>query len=131
MSLNDIDDSRDGMARYLERNPCTSFVAEIGGALVGTVMCGHDGRSGYIFHACVAQGYQREGVGARLVEAALAALKAEGITHATLHVLKGNKPGAAFWGKQGFAPFGVLEYHSKDLVPLIWYDPDYLSEESQ
>jgi len=53
MGLNDLDDSREGIARFIARNPRTSFVAEQDGRLIGAIMCGHDGRRGYIYHTCV------------------------------------------------------------------------------
>ena len=44
MRLNDYDDSREGIGRFLSRNPGTCFVAEEEGAIVGVLLCGHDGR---------------------------------------------------------------------------------------
>lgn len=58
MGLNDVDDSREGISRYLERNPKTCFVAEENGRLLGGILSGHDGRRGYIYHTAVAAGEQ-------------------------------------------------------------------------
>ena len=102
MGLNDIDDSREGIARYLRRNPHTSFVAEAEDIIIGVIMCGHDGRRGYIYHTCVASEHRRNGIGARLAEAALDALKAEGISKAALVVFGQNKEGNDFWEHIGF-----------------------------
>ncbi|HPR77475.1 MAG TPA: GNAT family N-acetyltransferase, partial [Candidatus Limiplasma sp.] len=54
IGISDRDDSRDRIARYLARNPSTCFVAEENGRLIGTVLAGHDGRRGFIYHAAVA-----------------------------------------------------------------------------
>ena len=35
MGLNDLDDSREGIERFLKRNPDTCFVAEINGCIAG------------------------------------------------------------------------------------------------
>ena len=44
--IRSVDDSREGVARFLKRNPTTSVVAEQNGRIVGSIMCGHDGRTG-------------------------------------------------------------------------------------
>ena len=78
--LNDKDDSKEGIAKYLKRNPSTSFVAVCEEKVIGVILCGHDGRRGIIQHACVSPLHRREGIGQKLVELALNALKEEGIT---------------------------------------------------
>ena len=78
MGLNDVDDSRDGIGKFLARNPHTCFVAEDGGALLGAIMCGHDGRRAFIYHLAVVQACQRRGIGKALLDAALCALEREG-----------------------------------------------------
>ena len=78
--LNNFDDSREGIEKYLKRNPETSFVAEENGVITGAILCGHDGRRGIIQHMCVSPLYRRRGIGHKLVQRALEALKAEGFT---------------------------------------------------
>jgi len=118
MGLNDIDDSREGIARYLKRNPHTSFVAEAKDIIIGVIMCGHDGRRGFIYHTCVACEYRHNGIGARLAEAALEALKDEGISKAALVVFSQNKEGNDFWEHIGFTMRPDLNYRNKALVNL-------------
>jgi len=118
MGLNNIDDSREGIAKYLERNPRTSFVAELDGGIVGVIMCGNDGRRGYIHHTCVSGEMRRKGLGERLVETALDALKAEGIKKAALSVFEKNDAGNAFWEKIGFTTRPDLVYRNKALAKL-------------
>jgi hypothetical protein len=47
------------LARYLARNPGLSLVADVHGTLVGTLLCGHDGRRGLIHHLVAAHGHRR------------------------------------------------------------------------
>ena len=102
MGLNDLDDSEEGIRRYLERNPDTCFVAEEESAIVGVILSGHDGRRGYIYHTAVAPARQRQGIGARLVGAAVTAMRSAGINKAALVVFGRNEAGNAFWERMGF-----------------------------
>ena len=56
-------DSKDDIARFLERNPGLSFVARDNGQLVGVVLCSHDGRRGYIDQLAVRKSHRRQGIG--------------------------------------------------------------------
>ena len=126
--LNNKDDSKEGIERYLKRNPTTSFVAICGEKVIGVILCGHDGRRGIIQHACVSPDYRRSGVGARLVELALEALKAEQITKVLLVAFKKNEGGNKFWESQGFTLREDLNYRNKALTEMIRIDPDYIKE---
>lgn len=118
MGLNDIDDSREGIARYLKRNPRTCFVAELDGELTGVIMAGHDGRRGYIHHTCVAPELWNNKIGTRLVDASLEALRAEGISKVALVVFGRNERGNGFWERMEFATRPDLVYRNKELVKL-------------
>ena len=122
MGLNNIDDSKEGIAKYLVRNPNTCFVAEKDGEVVGVILCGHDGRRGYIHHTAVAQNEQRNGVGASLLDAAISALECEGIAKAALVVFGKNEKGNAFWDKQGFTTRADLVYRNKAIAELTRLD---------
>ena len=126
--LNDKDDSREGIEKYLKRNPNTSFVAVCEGKVVGVILCGHDGRRGIIQHACVSPDCRREGVGGKLVDLALNALKAEGINKVLLVAFKKNEGGNAFWESQGFTLREDLNYRNKALAEMVRIDPDYTKE---
>ncbi len=126
--LNDKDDSVEGIAKYLKRNPTTSFVATCDEKVVGVLLCGHDGRRGIIQHACVSPDYRRLGIGQKLVSLGLDALKAEGITKVLLVAFKKNEGGNAFWESQGFTLREDLNYRNKALTELIRIDPDYVKE---
>jgi ribosomal protein S18 acetylase RimI-like enzyme len=115
MGLNNLDDSAEGIARYLQRNPTTCFVAEEAGTLIGTILSGHDGRRAFIYHLAVAAPYRRQGIGKALVEAALEALRAEGIHKAALVVMADNAAGNAFWEQLGFTTRPDLVYRNREL----------------
>ncbi|MCL2153383.1 MAG: GNAT family N-acetyltransferase [Oscillospiraceae bacterium] len=118
MGLNNIDDSREGIERYLKRNPRTSFVAELDGELVGVIMAGHDGRRGYIHHTCITPELWNNQIGTRLVETALEALRAEGICKVALVVFERNERGNGFWERMGFTERPDLVYRNKEIIKL-------------
>ena len=122
MGLNNLDDSRDGIARYLERNPETCFVALNGEKIIGVIMAGHDGRRGFIHHTAVAPEHRRRGIAKRLVEAALNALKGLGINKVALLVFERNKDGNEFWEKLGFTARDDVVYRNKALADIIRID---------
>jgi len=122
MGLNNVDDSREGIARYLARNPNTCFVAEEDERLLGVIMAGHDGRRGFIYHTAVSPDARGRGIGTQLANAALNALKAEGISKAALVAFTSNETGNAFWEKMGFEARNDLTYRSCALVEMIRQD---------
>ncbi len=113
MGLNSIDDSRESIARYLQRNPATCFTAKEGKTLAGVILSGHDGRRGFIYHLAVAASYRRQSVGRQLVERAAEALKAEGIAKVALVVMAKNELGNVFWESIGFHQRNDLVYRDK------------------
>ena len=122
MGLNSVDDSREGIARYLARNPGTCFVAEEEGKILGVIMAGHDGRRGFIYHAAVSPQQRGAGIGRLLAERALEALRAEGISKAALVAFTRNEAGSAFWEKLGFEARCDLTYRSCALVNMVRQD---------
>ncbi len=95
-------DAPEHIARYLARNPGLSFVAMDGDHLVGTVLCGHDGRRGYLQHLAVEQAYRGQGIGRALVERVLHALRDAGIRKCHLFVIKENQAAIEFWRHIGW-----------------------------
>ena len=122
MGLNDIDDSEIGIARFLERNPDTCFVAEIDNKIVGVIMVGNDGRRGYIYHTAVHPSYRKQGIGSLLVQTSIEALIPLGISKVALVVFEHNKIGNNFWEKQGFTVRTDITYRNKSLVEMIRID---------
>lgn len=94
-------DSPESMARFLERNPGLSLVAEEGGAVVASVLCGHDGRRGFIYRLAVAPEHRRRGLAAELVRRSLEGLKGAGIERCLLFVQTENEGAKRFWEKLG------------------------------
>lgn len=115
MGLNDVDDSPEGIEKYLKRNPNTCFVAKQSGRVVGVILSGHDGRRGYIHHTAVAMDKRENGIGTALMESALKALKKEGISKVALVAFSKNKIGNDFWEKRGFHAREDLVYRNKAL----------------
>jgi len=118
MGLNDVDDSEAGIKKYILRNPSTCFVAERAGEIVGTVMSGHDGRRGLIYHMAVKESERGQGVGSLLYEHAIEALKNEDIAKVYMMIYKNNDIGNAFWEKRGFAIPEESFYRAKEIAPL-------------
>jgi ribosomal protein S18 acetylase RimI-like enzyme len=102
LTLRDVD-SRDGITRYLARNPGLSFVARDDGRIVGAVLAGTDGRRGYLQHLAVTPSHRGQGVGRGLAERAIEALKAIGIAKCHLMVRQDNAPVRAFWARLGWS----------------------------
>ena len=95
-------DDRQGVARFLARNPGLSRVATDGPAIIGVVMCGQDGRRGYIYHLAVDSAYRRYGLGKRLVNECLDELRKTGVVRDIILVADYNFGGAEFWKRLGW-----------------------------
>ena len=104
VGLHDYSDSREGIAAYLERNPGLSFVATADGVVAGAVLAGHDGRRGYLHHLTVHPDFRRLGIGRRLVDRCLDALREAGIAKCHLFIFNTNESGIAFWESVGWTP---------------------------
>jgi len=122
MGFNNIDDSREGIEKFLIRNPSTNFVAEEEGRIVGIVLAGNDGRRGYVYHMAVAEDQRGKKIGSRLLTLALDALKAEGIAKVALLVFKRNEVGNAFWESMGFKVREDVAYRNRELTEIIRID---------
>lgn len=118
MGLNDLDDSKEGIARFLQRNPTTCFAALSENRVVGVIIAGHDGRRGYIYHTAVHPDFRRRGIAKALVDAATDALKSCGINKTALLVFRRNEGGNAFWEEMGFEERGDVAYRNKTLTAL-------------
>ena len=94
--IRSVDDSKEGVERFLKRNPTTSVVAEKDGKIVGAILCGHDGRRGCLYHVCVFT---------------MEALKKEGINKVSLIAFTQNDIGNAFWKEIGWTKREDLNYY--------------------
>ena len=120
-AMNPVDDSREGIERYLKRNPNTCFLAlwegdsEAEEEIAGVILAGHDGRRGIIHHLCIHPDHRREGIAGMLVRKAEEALRDEGISKIFGLVFKDNDPANAFWESQGYTVRTNLNYRNKSL----------------
>ena len=122
MGFNNIDDSREGIDKYLKRNPSTCFVAVKNDEVIGVILSGHDGRRGFIHHMAVSAEYRHRGIASSLLENALSALEAEGINKVALLVLNYNKAGNSFWESRGFTVMNDVTYRNKALTEMVRID---------
>lgn len=100
----DETDEREPTARFLQRNPGLSLVAtDAEQRVVAAVLCGHDGRRGYLSHLAVAEGARGVGLGRRLVEDCLASLAAVGVGKCNVRIFAENEAAARFWERMGYA----------------------------
>lgn len=95
-------DSREEIRRYLERNPGLSRVAEEGGVIVGAVLCGHDGRRGWIYHLAVDPECRGRGTAKLLIDDCVRSLHDAGIPRSIILVAGDNPEGRAFWVRNGW-----------------------------
>lgn len=95
-------DSKEGIVGFLDRNHGLSVVALDGENLVGAILCGHDGRRGYIHHLAVAVSHRRNGIGQALVDQCITKLKSIGIGKLHIFVFTENQDAIAFWEKIGW-----------------------------
>ena len=118
MGLNDVDDSAEGLGRFLARNPGMSFCVKTADGIVGTILCGHDGRRGHLYHTAVLPEMRGQGIGRALVDAALDALRGAGISKAGLLVFADNALGNRFWDQFGFSARNDVMYRNYRLIEM-------------
>ena len=110
-SIRTIDDSREGVERFLKRNPGISVVAEMDDRVVGAILCGHDGRRGCLYHVCEHEDYRMHGIGRAMVVHCMNALQQEGINKVSLIAFTKNDIGNAFWKQIGWTKREDLNYY--------------------
>ena len=110
-AIRSIDDSRMGVERFLRRNPATSVVAVENGKIVGSILCGHDGRRGCLYHVCVHGDYRMQGIGKSMVVFCMNELKKEEISKVSLIAFTKNDIGNAFWNRIGWTRRLDLNYY--------------------
>lgn len=114
-AIRSMDDSKEGIARFLKRNPNMSVVAIQGKEIVGSILCGHDGRRGCLYHVCVAPECRMQGIGEQMVEKALEELKKEGINQVSLIAFTKNDIGNTFWKQLGWEKRQDVNYYELKL----------------
>lgn len=113
--IRSIDDSREGVERFVKRNPTTSIVAEEDDAIIGAILCGHDGRRGCFYHVCVKEEHRKRGVGKKMALAAMEALKKEKVSKVNLIAFRSNDVGNRFWKSLGWSFRDDCNYYEFNL----------------
>ena len=106
-----LDDSREDIERFIQRNPTTSVVARVNGKIVGSILCGSDGRQGALYHVCVAREYRRRRIGTQMVGFCMHQLRYMGINKVALIAFTRNDAGNAFWNKIGWTRKTDVNYY--------------------
>ncbi|MDD6102472.1 MAG: GNAT family N-acetyltransferase [Clostridiales bacterium] len=109
--IRSIDDSREGVERFIRRNPTTSVVATVDDKIIGAILCGHDGRRGCFYHVCVHESFRKHGIGKAMATACMRALQLEGINKVNLIAFKSNQIGNHFWTGAGWTLREDLNYY--------------------
>jgi ribosomal protein S18 acetylase RimI-like enzyme len=113
-AMRSLDDSKEGILKFIKRNPNTSVVAVVDGKIVGSILAGHDGRHGSFYHVCVHEDYRKHGIGKAMVTSAMVRLKNEGINKVQLVAFSGNEIGNHFWHAEGWRE--REDYNTYDFV---------------
>ena len=106
-----LDDSREDVQRFIRRNPTTSVVARMDGRIVGSILCGSDGRQGALYHVCVAREYRRRGIGTHMVGYCMHQLRLMGINKVSLIAFASNDAGNGFWKQIGWTRKSDVNYY--------------------
>ncbi len=110
-AMRSIDDSREGVEKFLERNPGLSTVAVEDDHIVGAILCGHDGRRATLYHVCVEERYRKRGIGKSMVVRCMKELQKQGINKVALIAFTHNDVGNAFWKEIGWTEREDLNYY--------------------
>ncbi len=113
--IRSMDDTREGITKFLMRNPGLSVVAELDGQIIGSILCGHDGRRGCMYHVCVQKEYRMLGIGQKMVAFCKDALKQEGINKINLIAFTSNEVGNKFWQKLNWKYRHDCNYYEENL----------------
>ena len=124
-----LDDSPADIRRFILRNPTTSVVARVGNRIVGSILCGSDGRQGSLYHVCVAREYRRRGIGTKMVGYCMQQLKLMGINKVSLIAFIRNDAGNAFWKQIGWTRKTDVNYYEfirnqENITQFIGEDTD-------
>ena len=104
-AIRQIDDSKEGIIKFLKRNKSTCVVAIYEGKIVGSILCGHDGREACFYHVCVKENLRNKGIATNMVSYIIK----------KLNKLSINKLGNTFWRDIGFVQNKKLNIYEKVL----------------
>lgn len=118
MGLSDAD-SEVAIALFLKRNPGLSFVCVEDGQLIGTMLCGHDGRRGFIYHGAVHRDHRGKGIARQLMNLCVDGLRKQGIAKCHLFVVEDNESGSRFWEHAGWFRRDNILFYSRNLPAAV------------
>lgn len=95
-------DTREELAKKIQRDPDLFLVAEENGKLIGTVIGGFDGRRGLIYHLAVDRAFRGRGLGRALMDEVERRLIAKGCLRAMLIVKPTNTQVIEFYHSFGW-----------------------------
>ena len=110
-----LSDSPEELVLFLQRNPGLSRIASVDDQFVGTAMCGHDGRRGFLYHVAVDQAHQRQSIGRSMVESCISQLGRCGIKRTAIHLFSTNDVAVKFWQSIG--------WHLRDDLAVMQIQP--------
>lgn len=108
-------DTYENINKFLLGNKGFSYVCRYKDKIIGTILCGHDMRRGYIYHVTVVEEYRSKGIGQMLVEKSMQKLKEQGIHKCHLFVFADNESGNAFWNAIGWTKRKDIFVYSKNI----------------
>ncbi|MFZ7120783.1 MAG: GNAT family N-acetyltransferase [Eubacteriaceae bacterium] len=108
-------DSNENIAKFLNKNKGLSFVCLSDNKIIGTILCSHDGRRGYIYHLTVHNNYRNTGIAKRLIMQSINMLKKSGIDKCHLFTFNDNVLGKNFWSKMDWTKREDIIIFSKNI----------------
>jgi len=108
-------DEQDNINKYLSCNPKQSFVCKLSEKIIGTIMCGNDGRRAFIYHLAVLPEYRRQGIASELVHLAIDMQKQLGIDKCAVFILNDNINGKRFWSGVRFSKVQEAETMARNI----------------
>ena len=112
--IRSIDDSKEGVEAFLDRNPGFSVVAVDGDDIIGSILCGHDGRTACFYHVCVREDRRRQGIGKAMTVFCMKKLHQAKVNKISLVAFKDNSVGNSFWQGEGWkerVDFHVYDFY--------------------
>ena len=109
------EDSIEGITFYLEKNSGLSYIAKCNDKIIGAVLCGSDGRRGFIHHLAVDENFRNKGIGKALMQLSCEKLKQNNIRKCLLFVLKNNEKAISYYKHLNWQEESIVEVYGSVL----------------
>lgn len=83
--------------------------------IIGTILCGHDGRRGFIYHLAVDKNYRNMSIAKTLIGKSIKVLRSQGIKRCMLMADNINESAKSFWTNMKWRKRDDLQMFSIDL----------------